>query len=504
MLISLLVGFVSVLAIYTNKNIVTSFESGEEHFDTIITSSNEVSSYAKRAQGHTMLFLTLNNESDRKKAFDRIKSLREQISIIDADVMNPEAIKIVKNITFKTNELQSIIELLFKEYDNEMNATGKFEPVNNEVNIRKLDTIAAGIRTDGLNLAALEVELQRSSLDSAKKNAENIYNIIILISTSAFIFSSILGYILARNISAPIMKLKDAATEMGKGNFKTKIEIQSKDEIGELGVSFNKMAEELEKSIDVQKQAQKIQHENERLVYASKAKNDFLSNMSHELRTPLNAVIGFSELLKMKTIGDLSEKQEGYVDNIRYGGKHLLNVISDVLDFSKIEAGKMELVIGMISVPETIDQSIVMVEEMANKNKVSLIKKYSPELKFIEADKQRFVQIVFNLLSNAIKFNRKEGGTVTITTKKEGDMAKFSVSDTGIGIKEEHKTKLFHDFEQLDSGMSKKYGGTGLGLAITKKLVELHGGKIWVDSELGAGSTFNFTLPIKTNKGVNK
>jgi signal transduction histidine kinase len=208
--------------------------------------------------------------------------------------------------------------------------------------------------------------------------------------------------------------------------------------------------------------------------------------------------------LKIKTLGNLTEKQEHYVDNIRYGGKHLLNLISDILDLSKIDAGKMELVFENISVPETLNHTFVMVEEMANKNKVSLNKELATELEFIEADKQRFIQILFNLLSNAIKFNMKNDGTVTVTSKREGDMAKFSVSDTGIGIKEEDKNKLFNDFEQLDSGISRKYGGAGLGLAITKKLVELHGGKIWVESELGVGSTFTFLLPIKANNGENK
>jgi signal transduction histidine kinase len=255
------------------------------------------------------------------------------------------------------------------------------------------------------------------------------------------------------------------------------------------------------RDITDRKRSEEISIENERLVYASKAKNEFLSKMSHELRTPLNAVIGFSELLKMKSLGNLTEKQESYVDNIRYGGKHLLNIITDILDLSKIDAGKMELVIENISVPETINQTLVMVEETAKKNNVRLIKELSPELEFIEVDMQRFIQILFNLLSNAIKFNRKMGGTVTVITKIEGYMAKFSVSDTGIGIKEEDKNRLFKDFEQLDSGITRKYVGAGLGLAITKKLVELHGGKIWVDSEFGVGSTFTFLLPIMTNKG---
>ena len=280
-----------------------------------------------------------------------------------------------------------------------------------------------------------------------------------------------------------------------------KIPVEISSSITEL--KGKRIAQGIFRDITERKYVDKLRFENERLVYANKAKNDFLSNMSHELRTPLNAVIGFSELLKMNTIGNLNEKQEGYVDNIRYGGKHLLNIISDILDLSKLDAGKMELVIENISVPETLNQTIVMVKETAKKNTVTLKKELAPELEFIEADKQRLIQIIFNLMSNAIKFNKK-GGTVTVTTQREGDMAKFSVSDTGIGIKEEDKCKLFTNFEQLDSGISKKYGGTGLGLAITKKLVELHGGNIWIDSEFGAGSTFNFTLPIKAKKEGNK
>lgn len=133
------------------------------------------------------------------------------------------------------------------------------------------------------------------------------------------------------------------------------------------------------------------------------------------------------------------------------------------------------------------------------KNRVTIQNEFDPQLDFIEADKQRFIQILFNLMSNAVKFSKKEGGTVTITTIKEGAMAKFSISDTGIGIREEDRHRLFKDFEQLDSGTSRKYAGTGLGLAITKKLVELHGGRIWAESEFGAGSTFIFLLPIKAN-----
>ncbi len=160
----------------------------------------------------------------------------------------------------------------------------------------------------------------------------------------------------------------------------------------------------------------------------------------------------------------------------------------------------MELVIEKIDVLSFIDETLILIKEKASKKKILLKNELDTSLLFLEGDRQRLKQIMFNLLSNAVKFSKPEGGTVTITTKKEGDMAKFSISDTGIGIRDEDMRKLFSTFEQLDSGITKKYGGTGLGLAITKKLVELHGGRITVESRFGEGSTFAFTLPIKRRK----
>ena len=223
--------------------------------------------------------------------------------------------------------------------------------------------------------------------------------------------------------------------------------------------------------------------------------------MSHELRTPLSASIGFSELLKMSRAGELNEKQKHYVDNILASNQFLLTLINDILDLSKIEAGKIELVPAMMSVPVTIHETLSLIKEKAMKHNVLLKKEFDPDLEFIEADKQRFKQVLFNLLNNSVKFSKEEGGTVTITAKKEGNMAQISVSDTGIGIKEDNLSKLFNKFEQLESGISQKYGGTGLGLAITKQLVELHGGKIWAESRYREGSMFSFLIPLKAREG---
>jgi PAS domain S-box-containing protein len=245
------------------------------------------------------------------------------------------------------------------------------------------------------------------------------------------------------------------------------------------------------------KTSEAIHLENARLEYASKTKSEFLANMSHELRTPLNSIIGFSELLQDSAMTKLEEKQLHYLDNVITSSKFLLNLINDILDLSRVEAGKIELVIEKISLPVIMNDVLTLMKEKAFKHKVNLKQELDPELTHIDVDPQRFKQIMFNLLSNSVKFSKPEGGTITIKSKKEEDMVRISVSDTGIGIREEDIGKLFTEFEQLDSGITKQYGGTGLGLAISKKLIELHGGRIWVESKVGEGSTFTFTLPIK-------
>ena len=252
--------------------------------------------------------------------------------------------------------------------------------------------------------------------------------------------------------------------------------------------------------ITKRKQAEELRLENIRLTLADKAKSDFLSIMSHELRTPLNATLGFSELLKQGKAGKLNEKQEHFVDNILKGGRHLLELIEDILDLSKIEAGKIELQIEKVSIPVVIDETLSIIKVLAEKRNVVIKKEIDPGLDFIDSEYKKFRQILYNLVNNAVKFSKESGGIVTVTAKKEGRMLRMSVSDTGIGIKGEDLDRLFKEFEQLDSGITRKYGGTGLGLTISKKLVELHGGTIYVESEYGVGSTFTITLPIVAEK----
>ncbi len=246
----------------------------------------------------------------------------------------------------------------------------------------------------------------------------------------------------------------------------------------------------------LQESSEEIAGNNLKLEEVSRSKSEFLANMSHELRTPLNSVIGFSEVLQDQIFGSLNEKQEEYIKNILTSGRHLLSLINDILDLSKVESGKMELELSTFSLRETLDASVMMLQEKALKGTIGLSTELAPDADTcIVADQRKIKQILFNLVSNAVKFTGS-GGVVNVSAVKDGEYIEITVADTGLGIKPEDIPKLFQAFTQLESVYTKGFEGTGLGLALTRQLVELHGGRIWVESTFGLGSRFIFTLPF--------
>jgi len=239
-----------------------------------------------------------------------------------------------------------------------------------------------------------------------------------------------------------------------------------------------------------------IQNTSRQLEAANKHKSEFLANMSHELRTPLNAVIGFSDLLLERLFGEMNEKQENYIRNIQTSGKHLLSLINDILDLSKVEAGRMELDVANVHIPSALQNAMMLIRERAQRQNVELSCNVDPQINEIPADERKFKQIMLNLLTNAVKFTQ-EGGHVDVNVRLANGHLEISVTDTGVGIAQENQQAVFEEFRQVGRQFSGKQEGTGLGLALTRRFIELHGGTIKLQSELGKGSTFTFTIPVR-------
>jgi signal transduction histidine kinase len=237
-----------------------------------------------------------------------------------------------------------------------------------------------------------------------------------------------------------------------------------------------------------------IQDKSRQLEVANQHKSEFLANMSHELRTPLNAIIGFSEVLAQKMFGEVNDKQLDYLNDINSSGQHLLSLINDILDLAKIEAGRMELDLARFDPAQAIDNTLTLIRERATRNGIALSLESDPDIGECVADARKFKQIMLNLLSNAVKFT-PEGGRVSVKARRANGGLEISVSDTGIGIAEADQKLVFEEFRQASGDYLKKSEGTGLGLALTRSFVELHGGRISLQSEVGKGSTFTFTLP---------
>jgi signal transduction histidine kinase len=304
-----------------------------------------------------------------------------------------------------------------------------------------------------------------------------------------------------------VKQIRTAAARIGAGAYDERIELRRRDELGGLADELNGMAASLHASVqslehkveertrELQQALAELSRKGRQLEVASEHKSHFLANMSHELRTPLNAIIGFSQVLRQRLFGPINEKQEEYLDDILSSGNHLLSLINDVLDLSKVEAGQVELDVASFSLREALERGVVMVREPATKHGVRLSLDPAPGIDLVEGDERRLRQVIFNLLSNAVKFT-PEGGRVVVATASRDHEVLISVTDTGPGIPLEDHERIFEEFQQTDVGVEQREG-TGLGLALSKRLVELHGGRIWVESEPGHGSRFVFTLPAK-------
>lgn len=311
----------------------------------------------------------------------------------------------------------------------------------------------------------------------------------------ALVIAVLASVLLARSMATPIHAIRMGAEKIGGGALDHRIEVRTADELEDLSRQFNGMAEQLQRSYaDLER---KVEERTRDLEVANRHKSEFLANMSHELRTPLNAVIGFSEVLKEGMFGELNEKQTEYVNDIFESGHHLLSLINDILDLSKVEAGQMELEPSTFELGTALQNAITLVKERAARHGIALSTNIGENIGAVTADQRKIKQVTVNLLSNAVKFT-PDGGSIALQAVRRRDAIEVSVADTGIGISPENQEMVFEAFQQVSGDSAQSSEGTGLGLSLAKRFVELHGGRIWLTSEPGKGSTFTYTIPEQT------
>jgi len=343
-------------------------------------------------------------------------------------------------------------------------------------------------------LLAIDVDVEATKLRNFTKSRtealiaqnatayEHSRNLFIGVAAGAIVLALLLGFVLSWSVIGPIQSIDSRLAAIASGDFSGHVDVSNRDELGALAANVNQMNDEL----------RRLYREVET---TSQHKSDFLANMSHELRTPMNAIIGFSQVLREGMVGDVNAKQAEYLDDILSSGNHLLSLINDVLDLSKVEAGQVELQVAPFSLQDALERGVSMVREQASADGVQVALHSNGGLEVVTADERRIRQVIFNLLSNAVKFT-EEGGLVEVGAAQRNGEVEVSVADTGAGIAPEDLDRIFEEFQQTDAG-ARQREGTGLGLALAKRFVEMHGGRIWCDSELGKGSTFRFTLPVR-------
>ncbi len=317
---------------------------------------------------------------------------------------------------------------------------------------------------------------------------------------TSILLALLLGFVISWSFILPVQEAQGFLGQVAQGDLSTTINVPNRDEFGALAAHMNQMSRELHRlATDQHQAAQQLQTLNAELEHASKAKSDFLASMSHELRTPLNAILGYTELILDEIYGEVPAEIRDVLERVQQSGRHLLGLINDVLDLAKIEAGRMELSPTEYSVQDIVDTVSSALRSLAAEKGLEFIAEARADIPVAFGDGQRIAQCLMNLAGNALKFTMR--GRVEIWVEWQGEALVYRVSDTGMGIPQHQLESIFVEFRQADPTITPEFGGTGLGLSITKKFVEMHGGRIWVESEVGQGSTFFFSIPLRLEKG---
>jgi signal transduction histidine kinase len=391
-------------------------------------------------------------------------------------VPSREEERLLRRIQAKIRQLSAVMPELIK-------SDQRGAPVAGQERLRhKVEQLAIDLNQRAGELANATRAKTDALIAENESSYEGSRNLFIGVAAGAIVLALLLGFVLSWSLIGPIQRIDSRLAAIASGDFSGRVDVSNRDELGALAANVNRMNNELGR---LYKELETTSHH----------KSEFLANMSHELRTPLNAIIGFSQVLRERMFGEVNKKQEEYLDDILSSGNHLLSLINDVLDLSKVEAGQVELEVAPFSLRGVLESGVVMVRERATRDGVHVALALPLDVDVVTGDERRVRQVIFNLLSNAVKFT-PAGGAVDVRAAQLNGEVTVSVADTGPGLAPEDHDRVFEEFQQTEAGVEQREG-SGLGLALSKRLVELHGGRIWVDSELGKGSTFVFTLPAR-------
>jgi signal transduction histidine kinase len=438
----------------------------------------------------TAMALLVRDEAAVASILRENNRFNEALARLEEAVEEPERVVIQKIRTGQEEAMSIVADIATLLRDGRLEAATKLHSSREDPLYRSIDALVSEVtQKENVRMVAL-----RHSLQAANARA--------LVVMGTFAAASVLlalagGFIISWALILPVHSAHAFLSDLAAGRFGGSVTVHNRDEFGELAAQLTATSKELARlDAEQRRAAQELNALNLKLEQASKAKSEFLANMSHELRTPLNAILGFTEMLSDGLYGSVAHEFKEPLADIQTNGRHLLRLINDVLDLSKIEAGRMELAFSEYSADEVVGTVRTSLRSLAEEKGLDFkasVDQGLPQVMY--GDAKRITQCLLNLAGNALKFT-KQGG-VTIRAARDGDFVRYSVSDTGIGIPHDQVDAVFTEFKQVDATITREFGGSGLGLSITKKFVEMHGGRIWVESRLNEGSTFHFTIPLK-------
>jgi len=441
-----------------------------------------------RQMHYTNLALLSQSEAAIAKVLRENNRFNDMLSKLEATGMAQQGL--LEQIRSSQDEAMSVVADIANAIRD-----GKLGPITGEL-LRRQERLDDQISDQVGRLVEAQTSRMtqlRDSVAAANKRS--------LLLTGAFAVAAVVlalfcGFVISWSFILPVHDAQSFLDQVAAGKFGGRISVPNRDELGVLADRMNHMSQELQRFDREQRSAAaELGRLNEQLAQTSKAKSEFLANMSHELRTPMNAILGFTEMLIDGLYGDVPDTLKEPLADIQVNGRHLLRLINDVLDLSKIEAGRMELALGDYSVREVVDIVHLALRSLAAEKGLEFTTSVPDELPVAHGDNRRLTQCLMNLAGNSIKFTK--AGRVEIGVELAGEELIYSVSDTGIGIPKEEFENVFAEFRQVDATVTREFGGTGLGLSITKKFVEMHGGRIWIESEHGKGSRFSFAVPLR-------